>query len=201
MDNLIIIGAGGHAKVIADVAISNGYTILGFLDDNPNILNFLNFNRLGSVKDFPKFADKAKFIIAIGSNCVREKIANTHNANFATLIHPTAVIGSNVTIQDGTVVMPYAVINADTKIGSHCIINSSAVVEHDCDIGDFSHIAPNATLCGTVMVGKKCHIGAGATIINNIDICENCIIGAGAVVTKSINVSGTYVGVPAKVIK
>lgn len=201
MDNLIIIGAGGHAKVIADIACANGYTVLGFVDDNPNILNLLQFKKLGSVQDLPKFANTAKFVIGIGSNTVREKIAKTYNLNFVTLVHPTAVVGSNVTIQDGTVVMPHAVINADAKIGSHCIINSSAVVEHDCDIGDFSHVAPNATLCGTVKVGEMCHIGAGATVINNLTICKNCIIGAGAVVVKDIDKSNTYIGIPAKEIK
>lgn len=201
MHNLIIIGAGGHAKVVVDIAIANKYNILGFLDDNSNTDKLFSFHKLGSVSDAPKFSNSAQFIIAIGNNEIRKSMAQKYDLNFATLIHPTAVIGSQVQIEKGSVVMPMAVINANTKIGKHCIINTAAVIEHDNTIGDYSHISPNATLCGTVNVGKMCHIGATATVINNTNICSNCIIGAGAVVTRDINDSGTYVGVPIKVIK
>ncbi len=201
MHNLIIIGGGGHAKVIADIASLNGYKILGFLDDSPNITKLLDFDKLGKIEDAPLYADKAQFIIAIGNNAVRKEIAEKYNLNFATLVHPSAIIGSQVEIGKGTVVMPAVVINSSSKIGEHCIINSASVIEHDNIIGDFTHISPNATLCGTVKIGDGCHIGAGATIINNLTVCNNCIIGAGAVVTKNIEKSGTYVGVPAKSIK
>lgn len=201
MHDLIIIGGGGHAKVIADIASLNGYKILGFLDDNPAITKLLDFDKLGKIDDAHLFADKAQFIIAIGNNAVRKEIAEKYNLSFATLVHPTAVIGSQVEIGKGTVVMPAVVINSSSKIGEHCIINSASVIEHDNTIDNFTHISPNAALCGTVKIGKNCHIGANATIINNTNICDNCIIGAGAVVTKNIENSGTYIGIPAKVIK
>ncbi|MBR6533776.1 MAG: acetyltransferase [Clostridia bacterium] len=201
MHDLIIIGAGGHAKVIADIATANDYNIIGFLDDNCDIQKLLNFDRLGKIEDAPLFSNKAQFIIAIGNNAVRKEIAQKYNLSFATLIHPTAVIGSQVEIHKGTVVMPLAVINSSSKIGEHCIINSASVIEHDNTINNFTHISPNATLCGTVKIGKNCHIGANATVINNTNICDDCVIGAGAVVTKNIEKSGTYIGIPAKVIK
>ncbi len=201
MHNLIIIGAGGHAKVVVDIANALGYNILGFLDDNTAINVFANLKQLGKIEDCTKYIDKAKFVIAIGNNAVRKRIAEEYNLKFATLIHPSAVVSPNATIGEGSVVMPLCVINSNTQIGEHCIINTAAIVEHDNTIGDFSHISPNTTLCGTVNIGDICHIGAAATVINNTNICSDCIIGAGAVVTKDINKSGTYVGVPAKVIK
>lgn len=201
MHNLIIIGAGGHAKVISDIAKENNYNLLGFLDDNESLTELSGLTRLGKIADCENFSDKAEFVIAIGNNAVRKRIAEEYNLAFATLIHPCAVISPNATIGEGSVVMPLSVINANAKIGKHCIINTASVVEHDNDIGNFTHISPNATLCGSVTIGEMCHIGASATVINNITICDNCIIGAGAVVTKNINNLGTYVGVPAKVIK
>ena len=201
MSDLIIIGGGGHAKVIADIATANGYKILGFLDDNPNISKLLCHSHLGGINDAVKFADKAKFVIAIGNNNVRKTISEKFNLKFATLVHPTAAIGSEVEIGEGSVVMANAVINACAKIGSHCIINTCAVIEHDGIIDDFTHISPNATLCGTVKIGNNCHIGAGATVINNKSICQDCIIGAGAVVTENIETPGTYIGIPMRKIK
>ncbi len=201
MRNLIIIGGGGHAKVIADIAIANKYNILGFLDDNPNNLEFLGLNRLGCIADALKYSEKAKFIIAIGNNKIRKKINEKYRLNYATLIHPSAIVGSDVAIGEGSVIMPNTVINTSTKIGKHCIINTCASVDHDNLISDFTHISPNATLCGTVKIGENCHVGAGATIINNINIFSNCTIGAGAVVTSNIENSGIYVGVPAKKIR
>lgn len=201
MRNLIIIGGGGHAKVIADIAIANKYNILGFLDDNPNISKLLGYSHLGGIDDAMRFVAKAEFIIAIGNNTVRKTISQKFDLKFATLIHPSAIVGSDVAIGEGSVIMPNTVINSSTKIGKHCIINTCASVDHDNSISDFTHISPNATLCGTVKIGENCHVGAGATIINNINIFSNCTIGAGAVVTSNIENSGTYVGVPAKKIR
>lgn len=198
MSDLIVIGGGGHAKVIIDIAVAQGYKVLGFLDDNPKAEKLLGYDKLGAVSDAVKFSDKAEFVIAIGNNEIRKKIASEYNLNFATLVHPSAVIGSDTNIAEGTVVMPNAVVNASAKIGKHCIINTAAVVEHDCKIGDFVHISPNATLCGTVHIGDNCHIGAGVTVINNLAVCDDCIVGAGAVVIKEISTKGTYFGVPAK---
>ena len=200
MSDLIIIGGGGHAKVIADIAVANHYNILGFLDDNPNTLQFSNLKRLGKISDCIKYND-VQFIIAIGNNTVRQNIAKKYPLNFATLIHPSAIVSKYAQLAKGTVVMPLCVINSHAKIGEHCIINTSSVIEHDANVNNYTHISPNATLCGTVNIGENCHIGAGATIINNITICDNCIIGAGAAVTNDIIENGTYVGVPAQKIK
>lgn len=201
--NVVIIGAGGHAKVIADIVIKSGDTLIGFLDDNKEIGTKVieNYEVIGDFNNRFSTAiskEKYEFIIAIGDNSLRKEIANTPNMKFYTAIHPSAQIGLDVTIEEGTAVMANAVINPSTKIGKHCIINTGAIVEHDNKIDDYVHISPNATLCGTVNVGKETHIGAGATIKNNINITKNCTIGAGAVVVKNIDEEGTYVGLPAK---
>lgn len=197
MNRLIIIGAGGHGKVIADNALKNGYTNICFIDDKAKG-NCMGFPIIGKSADIEKLNDgNTVFIIGIGSNSTRKLIAEKHNVDWATLVHPSAQIGVNVTLGKGTVVMAGVVINACATVGEHCIINTSTVVEHDNVIDNYVHISPNAALGGTVRVGEETHVGIGATIINNVDVCANCIIGAGAVVIKDIKEQGTYVGVPA----
>lgn len=196
--SVIIIGASGHGKVVADVIQKSGNRVIGFLDDNPSIgENFIGFPVLGTVDEYRKFA--AEFVIAIGNANIREKVARRMtDVTWYTAIHPTAVISDiDVEIGEGTVVMANAVINTGARIGRHCIINSGAIVEHDNRIADFVHVSVGAKLAGTVSVGKSSWIGIGASVSNNINICGNCMIGAGTVVIKDIKKAGTYAGVPA----
>ena len=197
---IIIIGAGGHAKVVAALALKCGYEILGFLEDNDISRNsFSGYSILGNVSEAIKWKENANFIVAIGSNPVRQQIAEEHNdLNWRVLIHPSAQISADVELGEGTVVFANAVINPGVKIGKHCIINTSSVVEHDNILEDYVHISPGAILCGTVSVGLRSHIGAGAVIKNNISISKDCVIGAGAIVVKKIEKPGTYVGNPAR---
>lgn len=198
MNRLFIIGAGGHGKVVADNALKNGYTNVCFIDDRATG-KCMGFPIVGTSADIEKLNDgKTDFIIGIGNNAVRKKIAEKFDVNWVSLIHPSAQIAVNVTVGKGTVVMAGAVINACATVGKHCIINTHAVIEHDNIIEDYVHISPNAALGGTVRIGEQTHIGIGATVINNIDICSNCIIGAGASVVKNITESGTYIGVPVR---
>lgn len=197
-NDLVILGAGGHAKVIADIAKKSGYRVLGFLDDNAKAKEILCMPVLGKIEDCVKFPE-CEFVIAIGNNAVRKAICEKYPLRFATLIHPSAQIGMDVNIGEGTVIMANAVVNPSAVIGKHSIINTSSVVEHDCSVGDFVHISPRAVLCGTVTVGDNVHIGTGATVINNITICGDSMIGAGATVVKNITEKGTYIGIPAKI--
>lgn len=201
MNRLIIVGAGGHGKVIADNALKNGYTNINFIDDYATG-DCMGFPIIGTSADIDFFNDcKTDFIIGIGDNAVRKKIAEEHNVNWVTLIHPLANLAVNVCIGNGTVIMAGAVINTCAMIGNHCIINTGAIVEHDNVIGDYVHISPGAVIGGTVHIGNQTHIGIGAAIRNNIDVCEKCVIGAGAVVVKNIETSGIYIGVPSRKIK
>ena len=197
-NKLIIIGAGGHGKVIADVALKNGYTDIAFIDDRATG-DCMGFPVVGTTADIEKLNDgNTEFVIGIGNNSVRKKLAEQYDVNWTTLIHPSAQIAVNVSVGKGTVVMAGAVINVCATIGKHCIINTGAVVEHDNVVDDFVHISPNVALGGTVHIGELTHVGIGATVKNNIDICGDSVIGAGAVVVKNINVGGTYIGVPAR---
>lgn len=203
---VVIIGAGGHAKVIADIIEKSGDEIVGFLDDNKEIgTTIINeYKVIGDLNNRFTMAvtkENLEFIIAIGDNKKREEISHSPNLKFYTAIHPSAQIGLDVEIKEGTVVMANSCINSSAKIGKHCIINTGAIIEHDNIIEDFVHISPNVALGGTVKIGKNTHVGIGSTIKNNITICENCKIGAGAVVVKDIEKEGTYIGVPAKGIK
>ena len=193
---VIIIGAGGHANVVADIIKKSGDSVVGFLDDFSK-----GENILGSIDKCTEF-NEYYFVIGIGNNSVRRKIAETYKAlKYHTAIHPTAVIGEDVCIGNGTVVMANAVINSGTKIRNHCIINTAGVIEHDNDIADYVHVSPNATLCGTVSVGANTHIGAAAVVKNNISICNDVVVGCGGCVVKDITVPGVYTGVPARLSK
>lgn len=195
---VMIIGASGHGKVIVDIIHQSGDQVMGFLDDDPIKKEIHQIPVLGKIEDIQKYKDDFCFIIGIGDNQIRKKIAESNPAlNYYTAIHPTAIIGEGVRIGNGTAVMAGVVINADANIGEHCIINTSAVIEHECVIGDYTHVSPQACLCGNVHVGEECHVGAGSTIINNINIIEDTIIGAGSVVIKNITKEGTYIGIPA----
>lgn len=199
MRKLVIIGASGHGKVVADIAKKNGYDEIVFLDDSDSAIGCGAYPVVGNSNDIEGF--DCDFFVAIGNAEVREKLfakLNQLNKSIATLIHPNAVIGENVTIGRGTAVMAGAVINPSTEIGEGCIINTCSSVDHDNKIADFVHIAVGAHLCGTVSVGSNTWIGAGATISNNLSVCCNCTVGAGAVVIKSIEEKGTYIGVPCK---
>lgn len=200
---VVIIGAGGHAKVIADIIQKSQDILLGFLDDNleKGKKVVCDYKVLGKLEDCLKLKEKnneIQFIIAIGSNLIRKKIAEKYKLNYYTAIHPSAQIGLEVKIKEGTVVMANACINSCAKIGKHSIINTGAIIEHDNIIENFVHISPQAALAGTVKVGENTHVGIGAIIKNNTGICSNCTIGAGAVVVKDIIEEGTYVGVPAR---
>lgn len=201
-ESVVIIGAGGHGKVIADIVTASGDEVKGFLDDGKvKDSDILEFKVLGKLQDYVNYKD-CSFVIAIGNPEVREKIAESLSVNWYTAVHPKAVVSKLGTkIGEGTVVMANAVINPDAEIGKHCIINTAAVVEHDNMLEDYVHLSPNAALAGTVKIGKSTHIGAGATVINNINITNNCIVGAGAVVVKNLSESGTYIGIPAGRVK
>lgn len=195
---LVIIGASGHGKVVADIAVRNGYEEIVFLDDEEDVRECAGFLVIGKTCEARNIdGDK---IVAIGNAKIRERIQERMN-DVVTLIHPDAAISRRVTIGTGSVVMAGAVVNSDTVIGKGCIINTGASVDHDCKIEDFAHISVGAHVAGTCEIGKKTWIGAGATVSNNVNICGDCMIGAGAVVIKDIDKPGTYVGSPARKIK
>ena len=199
---LVIIGASGHGKVCADIALKlQKYDEILFLDDDETIKECMGFPVIGKSTDAEQYINEADFFVAIGNARIRKNVTGqlaNLKASITTLIHPRAVIGENVVIGKGTAVIAGAVVNPDSKIGQGCIINTCSSVDHDCNIGDYVHVSVGAHVCGTVEIGEITWIGAGATISNNLFVCSECMIGAGAVVVKNIEMAGTYIGVPAK---
>lgn len=198
MSKLVIVGASGHGKVIADIAKLNGYDNIVFLDDDETVKECAGYPVVGVSCAFSQV--ERDVVIAIGNAKIRNRLQEqyeSHGFYLVTLIHPNATVADTAEIGAGSVVMAGAVINPYAKIGRGCIVNTCASVDHDCAVEDFVHVAVGAHLCGTVNVGAYTWIGAGATVSNNISICSECMIGAGAVVVKDIEEKGTYVGVPA----
>ena len=201
MNRLVIIGAGGHGRVIADNALKNGYNEICFVDDSATG-DCIGFPIVGVIGDVEKLNDgKTDFIIGIGNNATRKIIAEKFDVNWVSLVHPSAQLAFNARIGKGTVVMANAVVNVCASVGDHCIINTGAVVEHDNIIENYTHISPNVALGGSVRIGTLTHLGLGATVKNNTEICSECTVGAGAVVISDIKKSGTYIGVPVRRIK
>jgi sugar O-acyltransferase (sialic acid O-acetyltransferase NeuD family) len=198
MKQLMIIGASGHGKVVADIAKKNGYDDISFLDDNEALTECGGHPVIGKSSDYEN--NSCDIFVAIGNAKIRQRIQERLD-HVVTLIHPNAVIAEGVEIGIGTVIMAGAVINPDVKIGKGCIINTCSSVDHDCVIQDYAHISVGAHIAGTCNIGERTWIGAGATVSNNVNICADCMIGAGAVVVKDIKEAGTYVGSPARRIK
>lgn len=197
MKKLAIIGASGHGKVIADIAVRNGYKQIVFLDDDENIHECGGYPVVGKSSKAEEL--DMDVIVGIGDAGIRKRIQSSINEEkLATLVHPNAVVADGVLLGKGTVVMAGAVINPGTRIEKGCIINTCASVDHDCEVGDYVHVSVGSHLCGTVRVGAETWIGAGAVVSNNICISHNCMIGAGAVVVNDMKESGTYAGVPAR---
>ena len=199
-NQLMVFGAGGHAKVVVDCIEAQGKYMTSEILDDEEVLQFIG-NYKVNLRNKNSNYDSFNAIVAIGNPIHREQVVNQLKSNFIMTIHPSAIVSKHAQLGEGCQVFAAAVINAGAIIGNHSIINTGAIVEHDCELGDYVHIAPNATLGGNVKVGTKAHIGIGATIIQNITIGKNAIIGAGAVVLDDIPDNCTAVGIPAKPIK
>ncbi|GAA0478667.1 acetyltransferase [Alkalibacterium indicireducens] len=201
-DKLIIIGASGHGKVVADIAIKmDKWQSIAFLDDDESIKTSMGLEVISKTADAFTYKDEADFFVAIGNNATRQKIQEKlidEGLNIVSFIHPSSVIGTDVEIGMGTVVMAGVVVNCSTRIGKGCIINTSSSMDHDNVIEDYVHISPGVNLAGTVKVGKGTWLGIGSVVSNNVNICSSCKIGAGAVVVKDITEPGTYVGIPVR---
>ncbi len=207
MKTLIIIGAGGHGRVVADCAeATNKYQKIVFLDDcYPQRSKNLHWDIIGSVSSFKQYAHEQNitntyFIVALGNNQLRAQILNKLNAeklNIASIIHPTAIISSHSYIKKGVVVFANAVINIGSTINVGTIVNTASTIDHDCNIGECVHISPGVHIAGGVTIEKNSWVGIGASIIECITLKENTQIAAGSVVIESTKENSLYAGVPA----
>jgi len=203
----LILGAGGHAKVLLEALQQAGVAIMGVVDSDPALLGtkILGIPVLGDDTKVGQFScDEIVLVNGLGS--IRLPVRRTQIFKyfkeqgycFATVVHPSAIIASDVVLGEGTQVMAGAVIQPGCRIGCNSIVNTRASIDHDCLIGDHVHIAPGVTMSGAVRVGDGAHIGTGATIIQGITVGQFSTVGAGAVVTKNVKDGRLVVGVPAR---
>jgi UDP-perosamine 4-acetyltransferase len=207
MKPVILIGGGGHAKVLAATLIELKTPILGFTDLDPEKTTLLGLPRLGTDEIIlthpPDTIQLAHGLGSIRPGPLRAKVFDhfkSHGYTFLTAIHPTATIAPDVQIGEGTVVFAGVIIQPGTTIGENCILNTRCSIDHDCRIGPHNHIAPGATLSGTITTGPHCHIGTGATLIQGLTLGESTLIGAGAVLLRNTPPHTTHLGNPARII-
>ncbi|MCK6604153.1 MAG: acetyltransferase [Ignavibacteriaceae bacterium] len=204
---LVIIGAGGHAKVLISVIQEDKlFDIVGFTELNESEEVF-GVPYLGSDDQLGSMMEESDcHMAALGLGYIK---INNHRNNlynyakkigytFPPIISKKSNISDYAIIGNATAIFPGVVVNPDAVIGTGCILNTNSTVEHDVNIGDFVHISPSATVCGGVKIGENTIIGAGAVIIQSVSISANTFIGAGSVVLRSLTEPGIYVGVPAK---
>jgi acetyltransferase EpsM len=207
MMRILVIGAGGHAQVIADLILSRArlgedLQLIGFIDDDAGLLGheILGVKVLGQMRQVNEFEHDA-VVVGIGDNAIRARVYKQLKASgmtFSTAIHPRAVVADDVRLGEGSVVFANAVINTGSIVGPNVIINTGATVDHHAHIGAHVHIAPGAHLGGTATVEEGAFVGIGSSVIPNHMIGAWSIVGAGAAVIHDVPPHVTVVGVPAK---
>lgn len=205
MDKIIIIGCGGHAKSIVDIIEREGkYEIAGFVDKYADKdYTYKGYNILGTDDELEIIYTKGVINAAVGigylgKGDIRKNIYHKLKSigySLPTVIDPSAVLASNVELNEGVVVGKCVIINADAKIGTLAIINSGAIIEHECIVEEYSHIAVGAVLCGNVKIGESTFVGAAATVIQGVEIGKKCIIGANSIVLSNVDNESKVYGI------
>jgi UDP-perosamine 4-acetyltransferase len=205
---VLIIGAGGHGKVVLDILRAGGeVNPVGFIDADASLsgTQVAGLEVLGGPNLLPKLRKKYNFaIVAIGDNRARRRYAATaRDAGFELInaVHPSASVSRSATLGKNVVIAAGAVVCAEATIADSVIVNTSAVVDHECVIGEAAHVAPGALLAGRVRIGEEAFVGLGAKIIQCLTIGEHSTVGAGAVVIEDVPAQVTVVGVPARTVK
>jgi len=206
----VIVGAGGHGRVVLDILIRAGqHEILGFVDSNPELAGRRVDGRrvFGGMDVLPRLRDEqgvAAAVVAIGDNGVRREFADqveSYGLRLANAIHPSANLARNVTLGSNVVIAAGALVCAHGHVGDSVILNTGCIVDHESMIGPGAHICPGARLAGRVKVDSGAFVGIGATVIQNVRIGYDAVVGAGAVVIRDVAPMSTVVGVPAYEIK
>ncbi len=208
----IVIGAGGHARVLVDALLAGGHPVLGLTDADPCRYgqHICGLPVLGSDAALGAYAQHEVMLVNgiggiggvnhAGNDALRRTVQQrlqSQGWHFAGVQHPAAVVSPFAALAAGVQLLAASVVQAGAQVGEACIINTGAIVEHDCQVGAYSHIAPRAVLCGGVVVGEQCHVGAGAVVRQGLRLAPGTVVGAGAVVVKSTSTACTLVGVPA----
>lgn len=206
----VIIGAGGHAKVVIDIVRRSGKDIIGLTDVTIKEGNkFMGYPVLGNDDRLSDIYESGVHeavmgIGHVGEPWIRNQIfqkAVEMGFTFPNLMHPAAVLSENIHYGEGNLFGAHCTVNADAVIGSLCIINTAAIIEHESVIGDGVHIAPHATVLGGGVIGKNTFVGAGSVILQGAHIGDNCIVGAGSIVLHDVEDSCIVVGNPGRVLR
>ncbi len=207
---VIVLGAGGHAKVLLDMLRLQGQAILGVTDADAarHGASHAGYRVVGGddavLQHDPAGVRLVNGIGSTGDPQARRRLFDEFKRRgyvFQNVIHPSAIIAADTVLEEGTQVMAGAVIQPGSRIGMNTIINTSASVDHDCTVGAHAHLAPGVTLSGSVRIGDGTHVGTGACVIQGVAIGENCVIGAGAAVLADIPAGTRAAGVPARSIE
>ncbi len=212
MGNIVIVGASGHGKVVADVVAQAGTDrVVGWIDaQRPLGESYFGYPVVGSEADLPRVYEEhggtLAVMVAVGDNWVRHQlverlVALVPDLNFATAVHPGARIGQGVELGAGTVVMAGAVVNPAGRVGQHCIVNTGSSLDHDGVMGDFSSLAPGVVTGGNVVVGEYSAISLGARLIHGVGVGPHSVIGAGATVLGDVPSHCCAWGTPARVMR
>lgn len=205
---VIILGAGGHAKVVLAALVCAGYEVLGLTDSDSakHGATILDVPVLGPDEAILNYGvtdvQLANGIGSIGKSDARRRVFEKFTGlgfRFTVLVHPSAVVAADSVLGDGAQVMAGAVIQPGCRIGRNAIINTGATVDHDADIGEHVHVSPGATVCGNVIIRPLAHVGAGATVIQNIIVGAGAVVAAGAVVVENVPPAAVVAGIPARV--
>ena len=193
----VVFGAGGYSGEVADLVISCGHEISGFVDDAlPGVHHPTSLPIVRDAKDI----DAEAATVAIGNGAARERFFMLGHADYSwpALIHPSACVSRSSVIGDGSQVMQNVVVNSAAHVGKNVILNVGCVVAHDCRVDDHAHIAPGVLLSGGSTVGRRSFVGAGAVLLPGINVGADCTVGAGAVVTRDVSDGSCVIGIPAR---
>jgi sugar O-acyltransferase (sialic acid O-acetyltransferase NeuD family) len=200
LGDVVVIGAGGHAKVVISSLIAAGYNVVAAFDDDPSKKgkNLLGVEIVGSIDDV-QTQSCLRGVVAIGHNRTRAAIVERLSfMQWVSVVHPRAFVDDSVEIGEGTLIFAGAMVQPDAVIGEYVIINTGATVDHDCHLGDFVHVAPGSHLGGGVQLGQGCFLGIGSSVIPYKKIGAWATVGAGGVVVNDIPKNALVIGVPAK---
>lgn len=203
MKRLLIIGSGGHGKVVADAALQSGWNNVVFLDDRAGTVSeVIGLPVVGALSALRQHASNFNAaVVAIGEAAKRLELQEeciSVGLDIATIIHPSASVSRFAKLGAGCVVLAQAAVNAGSTLGRACIVNTAATVDHDCRLGDAVHLSPGAHLAGGVSVGDRAWLGIGAVVRQGIEIGHDSIVGAGAAVVRDVRPGTTQIGVPAQ---
>ena len=212
MKDLVIIGAGGFGREIVDrirlIKEKTGvaeWNVVGLIDENPDIKETVEgYKVLGNLDYYLNMENKPYFFVGIANSHVRERIATRCKAagcKAATIIYPNVELGANTEIGEGCLICGNVILRNEVKIGPFCVVQSNGIFGHDTKVGAYTSFMTDALVGGETNIGSHCYFGLRATVINRINITDECTVGACACVVKDAEVPGTYVGVPAKLVK